>query len=120
MKARSDDDRGTSRPSARGVRLVETAFRRKALGLAAFLILAATVLNSLFGERGILGLWKAREEYQQLLHEVEALEAENDSLSAQIHALRSDPLMIERMARETLGMARAGEVVLTLRHPPPN
>jgi cell division protein FtsB len=99
------------------VRLVETAFRRKALALAAFLIAAATILNSLFGERGMLGLRKAREEHARLLHEVEALEADNARLSAQIRALRSDPLVVERMAREILGMARPGEIVLTIRQP---
>ena len=119
MRARSDDDGAGPKPSTKGGRIVETAFRRKALALAAFLIVGATVLNSLFGERGIFGLWKAREEHEQLLREVEALEAENDRLSAQIHALRSDPLVVERLARETLGMAREGEIVLTIRHPEP-
>jgi cell division protein FtsB len=117
MRARSDDASGGRKASTRGGRLVETAFRRKALALAAFLIVSATVLNSVFGERGIFGLRKAREEHEQLLREVEALEAENDRLSAQIHALRSDPLVVERLARETLGMAREGEIVLTIRHP---
>jgi cell division protein FtsB len=119
MMARSDRDGAGPRPSTKGGRVVESAFRRKALVLAAFLIVATTVLNSLFGERGILGLLKAQEEHEQLLREVEALEAENDRLSAEIHALRSDPLVVERLARETLGMAREGETVLTFRHPDP-
>ena len=119
MRARSDRDGAGPKPSTKGGRLVETAFRRKALVLAAFLIVAATVLNSLFGERGISGLLKAREEHEHLVREVQALEAENDRLSSQIHALRSDPLVVERLARETLGMAREGEIVLTIRHPDP-
>lgn len=123
MSGRSGDGAagraGTPGPSSKGGRLVETAFRRKALALAAFLIVAATVLNSLFGERGILGLWKARDEYEKLQREVEALEAENDGLAAQIQALRHDPLVIERLARETLGMAREGEVVLKIRQSEP-
>ena len=73
--------------------------------------------DSLFGERGILGLRKAREEHARLLQEVETLEADNARLSAQIRALRSDPLVVERMAREILGMARPGEIVLTIRQP---
>jgi cell division protein FtsB len=48
---------------------------------------------------------------------VETLEADNARLSAQIRALRSDPLVVERMAREILGMARPGEIVLTIRQP---
>lgn len=119
MRARFHDDGAGQKPSTKGGRLVETAFRRKALALAAFLIVAATVLNSLFGERGIFGLRKARQEQEQLRREVEALEAENDRLSAQIHALRTDPLVVERIARETLGMAREGEIVLTIRQPEP-
>ncbi len=116
MRARSHPEGAGQKPSAKGVRLVETAFRRKAVALAAFLIAAATMLNSLFGERGMKGLWKAREEHRRLLEEVESLEEENERLSAQIRALRSDPLVVERLARETLGMVRPGEIVLTIRH----
>ncbi len=119
MRARSDADVAGPKPSTKGVGLVETALRRKALALAAFLIAAATMLNSLFGERGISGLLKAREEHARLVREVEALETENARLSDQIRALRSDPLVVERLARETLGMARPGEIVLTIRHPEP-
>jgi cell division protein FtsB len=117
MRARSGGDGAGPKPSTKGVGLVETAFRRKAFALAAFLIAAATMLNSLFGEGGILGLWKAREAHARLVQEVEALETENARLSAQIRALRSDPLVVERLARETLGMSRPGEIVLTIRHP---
>jgi cell division protein FtsB len=119
MRPREGRDGAGFKPSARGIRLVETAFRRKALALAAFLIAAATVLNSLFGERGILGLRKAQEEHAKLLREVSTLEADNARLSAQIRALRSDPLVVERLARETLGMVRPGEIVLTIRQPEP-
>ncbi|MGH9324952.1 MAG: FtsB family cell division protein [Vicinamibacteria bacterium] len=103
--------------STRGRRLGETTFRRKAFVLAAFLILAATALNALFGDRGVLGLLKAREEHDTLLRQVQDLEAANERLSEEIRALRTDPLVVERLARETLGMAREGEIVLTVRQP---
>lgn len=117
MTATTSGERPSPRPTPKGRHLGETSFRRKALGLAAFLILAATALNALFGEAGILGLRKAQKEYEALLHEVETLRAENDSLSQEIRALRSDPLVIERMAREQLGMARPDEIVVTIRQP---
>ncbi len=116
MTATTSGERGSPQATSKGRRPAETGFRRKALGLAAFLILAATALNAFFGESGILGLRKAQKEYETLLHEVEALQAENDSLSQQIRALRSDPLVIERMAREMLGMAKPDEIVVTVRH----
>jgi cell division protein FtsB len=94
----------------------DSIFRRKALGIALFLILAATALNAFFGERGVLALMKAREEHDALAREVAELEAANDALSAEIRALKSDPLVVERLAREVLGMAREGEIVVTVRH----
>jgi cell division protein FtsB len=104
------------RATAKGRRL-DTGFRRKALALAAFVILAATALNALIGEAGILGLMKAQKEYDALLHDVETLRGENDTLSRQIRSLRSDPLVIETMAREMLGMAKSDEIVVTIRYP---
>lgn len=110
----------TSVPRQRAAeRGVESSFRRKALATAAFLILAASVLNALFGERGFFRLMRAREEYQALNAEVQALEDDNHRLAAEIEALRSDPLVIERIAREVLGMARTDEIAVSLRHPEP-
>lgn len=95
----------------------ESTFRRKALAIAAFLIIAASVLNALFGERGFFRLVRAREEYQALAQEVQALEDDNQRLAEEIRELRSDPLVIERLAREVLGMAREDEIAVSLRDP---
>jgi cell division protein FtsB len=95
----------------------ESSFRRKALAIAAFLILAASVLNALFGERGFFRLMRAREDYQALNQEVQALEQENQRLAEEIGSLRADPLVIERIAREVLGMARENEIAVSVRNP---
>ena len=97
-----------------GPRSTDSGLRRKALALALFLILAASVLNAFFGERGVLGLIEARKDYQELVHEIERLERANQELAAEIELLRSDPLTIERLAREVLGMARPGEIVVEI------
>ena len=107
--------RDDSRDTARSRRLQESNVKKKALGLAVFLIVAASILNALFGERGVLGLKQARRDYSVLMQEIEALEAENRRLADEIHALRTDPLVIERRAREVLGMARPGEIVVEIR-----
>jgi cell division protein FtsB len=104
-------------PSTRRHPPGDSLFRRKALGIALFLILAATALNAFFGERGVLALIKAREEHDALAREVAELQAANDALSAEIRGLKSDPLVVERLAREVLGMARPGEIVVTVRDP---
>jgi cell division protein FtsB len=111
------EDSDSSSGSNRSRPPVDSLFRRKALGIALFLILAATGLNAFFGERGVLALIKAREEHAALDREVAELEAANDAIAAEIRALKSDPLVVERLAREVLGMARPGEIVVTLRYP---
>ena len=114
---RPPGDDGTGRDSARSRRLRESRVKKKVLGLAAFLIVALSILNAFFGDRGVLGLMEARNEYRALANEVEALQAENQRLAYEIHALRTDPLVIERRAREVLGMARPGEISLEIRTP---
>lgn len=98
-------------------RLHESSFRRKSLGIAAFLILAASALNALLGERGVLGLTRAQQEYASLAAQVSELEAENYRLSSEIRSLRSDPLVLERIAREVFGMSLPGEISVSIRYP---
>lgn len=71
------------------------------------------ILFSTFaGDRGSAVL-TARREVKRLAAEVSALRSENSRLRAQAEALRNDPATIERAARETLGLARADEFVVT-------
>jgi len=96
-------------------RLQESQVKKKALGLAAFLIVAASIVNAFFGEGGVLGLIEANKNFEQLEREVHAIESENERLGQQIHALRTDPSVIERRAREVLGMALPGEISVEIR-----
>lgn len=96
----------------------ETSLRRKAATLASLCALIALVVGSLFGDRGILHLMAQRERAERLQREIEELGAENGRLAAEIAALRRDPRAIEKLAREQLGLARAGEVVFLIREEP--
>jgi cell division protein FtsB len=96
-------------------RLQESKVKKKALGLAAFLIVAASIVNAFFGERGLLGLIEANSNFVELEREVHAIESQNARLGREIHALRTDPAVIERRAREVLGMARPGEISVEIR-----
>jgi len=40
-------------------------------------------------------------------------------LDDRIESIRNDPAMLERLAREDLGLVRAGDVVIVLPDPPP-
>ena len=76
---------------------------------ALLLVLGGTAV---FGDGGLLALRRLRGEVVSLHREVRALEAENDRLSKAIADLQENPAVIERIAREELGLVRPGERVL--------
>jgi cell division protein FtsB len=77
--------------------------------LGVVLVLAVTAV---FGDNGVLALRHLRQEVAALHREVAALEAENQRLSRAIAELQENPAVIERIAREELGLVRPGERVL--------
>jgi cell division protein FtsB len=98
----------------RDERGADVSLRRKAAILASVIALTALVVGSLFGDRGYLQLMVRRQREEALGREIEQLRAENARLAAEIHALRTDPRAVERIAREELGLARPGETVFIL------
>ncbi len=81
------------------------------------LVFAAAVLlaNAIFGERGLMESMRARRAYTSASQDLERVRQENARLRDQIRRLRSDPSTIEAVAREELGLARPGEIVVTVR-----
>jgi cell division protein FtsB len=77
--------------------------------VGALLVLA---VMAIFGDNGVLALRRLRGEVDTLVREVRTLEAENERLSRAITELQDDPAVIERIAREELGLVRPGERVL--------
>ena len=112
-RPRSPSDGNSS--ESRQVSKTETSLKRKALSLALFLILAASALNALFGDRGLLELLKVRGKIESLDQEIAMLRAENRRILAEVRSLKTSPLAVERLARENLGLVKPGEVVLLIR-----
>ena len=105
VPARLRDDQG--RP--------ETGLRKRAAVLSSVILLIALVVGSVFGDRGILHWMAEQERNAGLAREVEELRATNQRLSLDIESLRRDPRALERIAREELGLARSGEVMILVR-----
>ena len=95
----------------------ESSLKRKALSLALFLILAASLLNALFGDHGFLEMLRARQQLLTLERELDGIEVHNQHLLEEIRALKSSPLAVEKLAREQLGLARPEEIILLIREP---
>jgi cell division protein FtsB len=100
---------------------------RRKLATAAVLGVAALVAyRAVFGANGMVIYQNKRIELKSVNVDLERLHKENQQLSDQIKALKSDPEAIEKEAREQLRYARPGEVIYLLPGqkrsdtPPPN
>lgn len=80
--------------------------------------LLALLIHDIFGTHGFLAMRRAQKEIERLRREIERVEAENRGLAEQVKALKSDPKLIERIAREEMGLARPGELIFKLPPPP--
>jgi cell division protein FtsB len=77
------------------------------------------VLDGLVGEKGVIEILKARQDYRQLEDALRRVRTENGRMRTQARLLREDPETIERVARERLGFMKPGERVFILKDAPP-
>jgi len=86
--------------------------RRKKYILAAGILLALYFFASfILGEMGLVKYFRMKAQYTSLNEEIAKLKQDNTKLVREVHALRSDPAYLERIARDKLGLARPGEIV---------
>ncbi len=77
-----------------------------------FIVLVLLLLGfALFGDRGVLRVYKAYLQKTELEEKIVALEKTNAELRREIDALRNDLKAIEAIARRELGMVRPDEQV---------
>jgi len=97
---------------------VESFRRRRWLALlglsAAAFVLFKLLLSLLLSDMGIFTLLDLHRTRHELQLEIADLQEKNAKLADQVQALRSDPVYIEALAREELGMVRPGERVYRL------
>jgi cell division protein FtsB len=77
-------------------------------------------MNGLFGQNGYLAMRRARADAEKLRQEIHQLNEENQNLSGEVRALKTDPAAVEKVAREDMGLARPGELVFRLPETPQN
>jgi cell division protein FtsB len=74
-------------------------------------LFAFIVYQALTGPRGLLKVADLRAQKQQILREIDSLEARKRELVVERRRLLTDTVYLERLARKELGMARPGEKV---------
>ena len=76
------------------------------------------LLFALFGdEHGVRAIIQAHHDARVLSAQIAALHGENVVMRRRADALRGDPATLEQVARETLGFARPGEIVVIPQRP---
>jgi len=85
--------------------------KKRRLIFAVMLFLSGSLLFSFFfGEMGWMQFLKMKSTLRQNQQEIDVLRNDNNALIKEIDALKTDPLYIERLARERLGLIKKGEV----------
>ena len=92
---------------------------RKLVQLLLLLVASVIIVDGLVGDRGLLAMLRARQEYDQLAASIARQRAENVRLRDQARRLREDPATIEEIARRELGLIRPGERVFIVKDIPP-
>jgi cell division protein FtsB len=77
-------------------------------------VLFLVLLLGVAGARSWRDLDRARSRQAELAVKIEDTEARIDALERRIERLRHDPLLLERLAREDLGLVKEGELVFVL------
>jgi len=73
------------------------------------------VVDGLIGDRGLLAILRARQEYDDLAATIARQRAENARLRDEARRLKDDPAAIEEVARRELGLIRPGERVFIIK-----
>jgi cell division protein FtsB len=77
------------------------------LGIVFFAV--AVIVDAIVGERGLLAMLRAREQYEAASAALDQRRAENQRLREEVQRLTNDPAAIEELARGELGLMRPGE-----------
>ena len=77
------------------------------------------LVHDVFGTHGFLAMRHKRQEIQKVNAELDRLNKENAANEKDIKDLKTDPQTIRKIAREELGLAQPGEIIIKLPAPAP-
>lgn len=93
--------------------------RRRAVQFLVILVGSVLLIDAFVGDKGLLAMLEAREQYRLLEQSLAEARAENARLREQARRLREDPAAIEEIARRELGLIRPGEKLFIIRDAEP-
>jgi cell division protein FtsB len=93
--------------------------RRRAIQYVLVMVGCVIVVDALIGEKGLLAMRKARQQYHSLETALATAKADNARMREEARRLREDPTAIEELARRELGLIKPGEKLFIVRDIPP-
>lgn len=78
------------------------------------LFVLALVVHDVFGAHGFIAMRRKQSEIERVRKDIDRLNKENTELGEQVKALKTDPKLIEKIAREDLQRARPGEIIIRI------
>ncbi len=97
-------------PFEQKIRSLVRQYGRGLLGLLALVM----VVHDVFGTHGFLAMRRTENEIKKVNANLDALSKENAALEQEVKDLNSDPRLIEKIARDDLGLARPGEIIIRI------
>jgi cell division protein FtsB len=89
--------------------------RRRAVQYLLLFVGAVLMVDALVGDKGLLAMIKARQDYRALEQSLVEARATNSRLREQARRLREDPDAIEALARRELGLMKPGEKLFIIK-----
>jgi cell division protein FtsB len=89
--------------------------RRRAIQYALVVAGCIVIVQGLIGEKGLVTMLKARQQYRTLEAALTASMSENARLREEARRLKEDPAAIEELARRELGLIKPGEKLFIIR-----
>jgi cell division protein FtsB len=78
------------------------------------LFVLALVVHDVFGPHGFIAMRRTQSEIDRVKKDLDRLNKENADLGDQVRALKTDPRLIEKIAREDLQRAKPGEIIIRI------
>jgi cell division protein FtsB len=78
------------------------------------LIVLVLIVHDIFGTHGFLAMRRTQSEIKKVQADLDQLNKENLQLEQEVRELKTDPHKIEKIARDELGLAKPGEVIIKI------
>jgi len=78
------------------------------------LFVLTLMVHDVFGPHGFIAMRRTQNEIDRVKKDLDRLNKENLELGDQVRALKTDPRLIEKIAREDLQRAKPGEIIIRI------